>query len=101
MIIKGLTDSAVDRAEGVREAISWEEWKEDKEKEQESTISVQEEKWLWKRLEESDREQVKEERDINLKKNRKIASIKNYKIPRENIVNIIVNNSVNKKETHF
>ena len=62
MLVKELAKSALDLAEWVKEASSREEWKEEKEKEQESKRSVQEERWLWKRLEESDREQAKEER---------------------------------------
>ena len=71
--MKSLADRAVDLAEWVREASSWEEWEEVKEKEQESQRSVQEERWLWRRLEESDREQAKAERYNNLKKSRTIA----------------------------
>ena len=73
MLLKELADSAVDRAEWVKEASSWEEWREEEVTEQESKRSVQEERWLWKRLEESDSQQSKEERYITLKKSRKVA----------------------------
>ena len=70
--MKSLAVRAVDLAEWVREASSWEEWEEVKEKEQESQRSVQEERWLWRRLEESDREQAKAERYNNPKKAEKM-----------------------------
>ena len=73
MLLKDLADSAVDHAEWVKEASSWEEWREEEIKEQESKRTVQEERWLWKRLEESDNQQAKEERYNILKKNRKVA----------------------------
>ena len=73
MLLKDLADSAVDHAEWVKEASSWEEWREEEIKEQESKRTVQEERWLWKRLEESDNQQAKEERYNTLKKNRKVA----------------------------
>ena len=73
MLLKELADSAVDHAEWVNEASSWEEWREEEVTEQESKRIVQEERWLWKRLEESDSQQAKEERYITLKKSRKVA----------------------------
>ena len=68
---------AVDMTECVKDASSWCEWEDtevtERKEEQESKRIVQEERWLWKRLEESDRKQAKEERYNNLKKSRKIA----------------------------
>ena len=58
MMVRSLADMAVDRTEWVKEAGSWDEATAKKE-EQESKRCVQEERWLWKRLVESDREQAK------------------------------------------
>ena len=77
MIVRSLADMAVDRTEWVKDASSWCEWEDtevtERKEEQESKRIVQEERCLWKRLEESDRKQAKEERYNNLKKSRKIA----------------------------
>jgi hypothetical protein len=77
MIVRSLADKAVDRTEWVKDASSWGEWEDtevtERKEVQESKRTVQKERWLWKRLEESDRKQAKEERYNNLKKNRKFA----------------------------
>ena len=49
------------------------EWIEAEEKEQESKRSSKEERWLWHRLHECDREQAKVEKLNNWKKGQKIA----------------------------
>ena len=51
----------------------WVEWVEEEEKDQESKRSIKEERWLWHRLDECDKEQAKIEKLNNWKKGQKIA----------------------------
>ena len=50
---------------------SWEEWEDEEECKPER--SSKQEEWLWKRLEESDRQQAKEAKYKEIKKSRKVA----------------------------
>ena len=67
-------DTAVAISELTRGADTWVEWvEEEEEEEQASRRSNKEERWLWARLDECDREQAKVEKLNNWKKGKKIA----------------------------
>ena len=66
-------DTAVSISELTRGADTWVEWVEEEEEEQASRRSDKEERWLWARLDECDREQAKVEKLNNWKKGKKIA----------------------------
>ena len=69
-----VADTAVAISELTSGVETWVEWvEEEKEKEQESKRSSKEERWLWHRLDECDREQAKVEKLNNWKKGLKIA----------------------------
>ena len=72
-MISEVADTAVVVSELTRGADSWVEWMEEEEKEQESKRSSKEERWLWHRLGECDKEQARVEKLNNWKKGQKIA----------------------------
>ena len=72
-MISEVADTAVVVSELTRGADSWVEWMEEEEKEQESKRSSKEERWLWHRLDECDKEQARVEKLNNWKKGQKIA----------------------------
>ena len=72
-LVTEAADTAVMVCELIRGTESWVEWVEEEEKEQESKRSCKEERWLWHRLDECDKEQAKIEKLNNWKKGQKIA----------------------------
>ena len=70
-MVEEMVKRAAELAEWTKEMGTWEEWEEEEERKPER--SRKHEEWLWKRLEECDKQQAKEELYKELKKSRKVA----------------------------
>ena len=73
-ILKECSHMAVDQAELIRGAEAWEEWQEEGSTAVGRSMSRKEEKYLWARLDELDKEQHKVNQKLQAKKLRAIAS---------------------------
>ena len=73
VILEEMVRRAAEVAEWSKEMGTWEEWEEEEESKPKPERSRKHEEWLWKRLEECDRQQAKEEKYAELKKSRKVA----------------------------